>query len=248
VNLDPTQWALAVAAALLVGIAKTGVSGLGMLPVAMYAQFVPAKQASGLLLPLLIVGDVVAVLSYRHHADWRQLWRLMPWTAAGVVMGYLAMDRIDDRQAKVMTGVIVLALASLHAARKWRARGRPVAADDTPHSVMMPVTGVLAGFTTLIANAAGPLMAMYLLAMRLPKLEFVGTSAIFFLVLNLFKVPFMANLGLINAGSLTANLVLVPAVVVGALAGRTLLRRLKQQWFENLALALAAAAGVKLLF
>lgn len=247
-NLDPAQWVVAVLAAVLVGIGKTGVAGIGILPVAIYAQLVPAKQASGLLLPLLIVGDVAAVLSYRHHAQWRHLLRLMPWTAAGVVVGYFAMGRIDDRQARVMTGAIILTLATLHVFRKWRNSRQPGGDAEVKHPVLTPVTGVLAGFTTLIANAAGPLMAMYLLAMRLPKMEFVGTSAIFFLVLNVFKVPFMADLGLINLGSLGANLWLMPAVVVGALLGRKLLVRLNQRWFEYLALSLAAAAGVKLLF
>jgi uncharacterized membrane protein YfcA len=248
-NFESWQWVVAVVAAVLVGVGKTGVSGLGMLPVAIYAQLVPAKQASGLLLPLLIVGDVVAVLSYRHHARWSHLLRLMPWTAAGVLVGYFAMGRIDDRQARVMTGCIILVLAALHVFRKWQKGGKPAGVEEeTTHPALMPVTGILAGFTTLIANAAGPLMAMYLLAMRLPKMEFVGTAAIFFLVLNTFKVPFMMDLGLINLGSLTTNLWLMPAVVAGALLGRKLLARLNQRWFENLALGLAAAAGVKLLF
>lgn len=247
-NLDPGQWVFAVVAALLVGVAKTGVAGLGILPVAIYAQLVPAKQASGLLLPLLIVGDVIAVLSYRQHTQWRYLLRLFPWTAIGVVSGYFAMDRIDDRQARIMIGVIILVLVALHVLRKWWLSRRPALDEESKHPVLIPVTGILAGFTTLIANAAGPLMAMYLLAMRLPKLEFVGTAAMFFLVLNVFKVPFMMNLGLINLGSISTNLVLIPAVVAGALLGRKVLSRLKQHWFENLALGLAAAAGLKLLF
>jgi uncharacterized membrane protein YfcA len=254
-NLDPGQWIIAVVAAVLVGIGKTGVSGLGMLPVAIYAQLVPARQASGLLLPLLIVADVVAVLSFHHHAQWRHLLRLFPWTGVGVVAGYFAMGRINDRQAAVLTGVIILVLAALHMQRKRSFSTNsqlPISTPQLPTTnysvVATAAVGILAGFTTLIANAAGPLMAMYLLAMRLPKLEFVGTSAIFFLVLNVFKVPFMADLGLINFDSLGTNLALAPAVVAGALLGRRILARLNQRWFEHLALALAAAAGVKLLF
>ena len=111
-----------------------------------------------------------------------------------------------------------------------------------------PTMGVLAGFTTLVANAAGPLMALYLLAMGLPKMEFVGTGAVFFLLLNLFKVPFMVNLGLITTDSFGVNLALAPAVWLGAWAGRKLLRRLNQKLFENLALGLSALAGLHLLF
>lgn len=244
-SFEPLQWLFAVLAAILVGVAKAGVSGIGILPVAIYAQLVPAKQASGLLLPLLIVGDVFAALSYRHHAQWRPLLRLVPWTAAGVVVGYFAMNRIDDRQAKVTIGVIIVVLAAL---QLWRRRSGAAPEPVTPSAATAAVFGILAGFTTLLANAAGPLMAIYLLAMRLPKLEFVGTAAMFFLVLNLFKVPFMADLGLINLGSLGTNLWLMPAVVAGVLLGRRIVAKLNQRWFENLSLALAVAAGVKLLF
>jgi uncharacterized membrane protein YfcA len=245
-TLEPMQWVAAVVAALLVGVAKAGVSGIGILPVAIYAQLVPAKQASGLLLPLLIFGDVFAVLAYRHHAQWRHLLRVFPWAAAGVVGGYFAMGRIDDRQAKVTIGAIILALAVM---QLWRQRAGAAADSSAPPStVVAAVFGIVAGFTTLIANAAGPLMAIYLLAMRLPKLEFVGTAAIFFLVLNVFKVPFMADLGLINAGSLGVNLWLVPAVLAGLFLGRRIVARLNQRRFENLSLALAVLAGLKLLF
>jgi hypothetical protein len=107
---------------------------------------------------------------------------------------------------------------------------------------------VLAGFTTQVANAAGPVMILYLLAMRLPKMEFLGTGAVFFLGLNLFKVPFMAGLGMITPASFLTNLMLAPAVVAGALAGRWAVHRINQQWFENIALGLTFAAGLKLLF
>ena len=132
----------------------------------------------------------------------------------------------------------------LHLAR----RKRPPGEDPELGAWAAPVFGVLAGFTTLVANAAGPLMIIYLLSMRLPKLEYMGTGAYFFLLINLFKVPFMVNLGLIDARSFTGNLVLLPAVIVGALAGRVILRRIDQKLFENLALGLSAAAGLKLLF
>jgi uncharacterized membrane protein YfcA len=112
--------------------------------------------------------------------------------------------------------------------------------------VVVASVGVLAGFTTLIANAAGPLMAVYLLALRLPKLEFIGTSAVYFLLLNLFKVPFMVDLGLITGSSLWVNLLLAPAVWIGALIGRWLVQRINQRWFEILTLGFTAVAGLRL--
>lgn len=244
-NLEPWQWAFAVVGALAIGLAKTGISGLGMLAVVIFANLLPARQASGFVLPMLVFADVVAVASYRRHAQWEYLWKLFPWTGVGVVAGFLAMGRIDDRQAKVMIGIIVLALLAVHLVR----RSRPAAEEGAKHGWWYaPVIGVLAGFTTLVANAAGPLMIIYLLSMRLPKLEFMGTGAYYFLLMNLFKVPFMMNLGLIDAQSFQGNLLLLPAVLVGALAGRVLLKKINQKLFENLALGLSAAAGVRLLF
>jgi uncharacterized membrane protein YfcA len=243
-TLEPWQWALAVVGALAIGLAKTGISGLGMLAVVVFANLLPARQASGFVLPMLIFADVVAVASYRQHAQWRYLWRLFPWTALGVVAGYLALGRIGDRQAQVLIGGIVLGLLALHLAGRARTTG-----GLPEHGWWFAaVVGVLAGFTTLVANAAGPLMVIYLLSMRLPKLEYMGTGAYFFLLMNLFKVPFMVKLGLVNARSFTGNLVLLPAVIAGALLGRVILRRIDQKLFENLALGLAAAAGLKLLF
>jgi len=246
-SLTPEQWVLAVVAAMLVGVAKTGIAGIGMLFVVIFAQILPAKQATGLVLPLLCFGDLVAVASYRQHANWRHLWRLFPWAALGVVVGFFVLGRIGDRDMRQLIGGIVVTLVTLHLVRRWRARA---ATESEPEhgAWFAPTIGVLAGFTTLVANAAGPLMAVYLLAMRLPKMEYVGTAAVFFLLLNLFKVPFMVSLGLITQPSFALNLWLAPAVLVGALAGRKILPKINQKMFENLALFFSAAAGLRLLF
>lgn len=242
-TLDPSQWAVAILAAILVGVAKTGIGGLGLLAVVMFAQIMPAKQATGMILPLLCAGDVLAVALYRQHARWSYLWRLFPWTAAGVLIGYVTLGRISEYQARLLIGGIVLTLVGLHLLR------RHTAGHEAEHGAWFPPTiGILAGFTTLVANAAGPLMVIYLLAMRLPKMDFVGTGAVFFLLLNFFKVPFMIDLGLINAASFTVNVLLIPAVVLGGWLGRKLLMRINQRVFENAALGLALLAGLKLLF
>jgi uncharacterized membrane protein YfcA len=275
-TLDPWQWPLAALAAVIIGFSKTGIGGLSLLAVALFAQIFPGhtKQVSGLILPLLIVGDLVAVGAYRRHIQWKFLWKLFPWTALGVLLGWFAMGRIDDRQARLLVGVIILAMVVMHLHRRansfsflflflFRQRPTPpptpasipstpptVPATQTPdHGLWFaPTMGILAGFTTLIANAAGPLMAIYLLAMRLPRMEFVGTAAVFFMILNWFKVPFMMNLGLITTDSVQFNLLLAPAVILGAFAGRAVLPRVNQRLFENLALTLSAVSGIRMLF
>jgi uncharacterized membrane protein YfcA len=242
-NLDAWQWTLAIAAAAIVGVSKSGIGGLGILSVVLFAQILPAKQATGAVLPLLCFGDVVGAYYYRKHASWRHLWKLFPWTAAGVVAGWFALGRIDDHAARVLIGIIILSMAAMHLIR------RRLGGHEAEHGVWFaPVIGVLAGFTTLVANAAGPLMAIYMLAMRLPKMDYVGTGAVFFLALNFFKVPFMLQLGLITAESFTLNLVLAPLVVAGAWFGRRLVLAIDQRLFENIALGLSLVAGLRLLW
>jgi uncharacterized membrane protein YfcA len=244
---EPLQWVCAVFGALMIGIAKAGITGLSILSVALFTHVFPSsKQASGLVLPLLIFGDFVAVLSYRTHTQWRYLWKLMPWTAAGVVLGYFALGHISDKTTRTLIGVIIVSLCVLGYWRRYVA----VQSQDVAgirHWTLAAAIGVVAGFITLIANAAGPLMVIYLVAMRLPKMQFVGTAAVFFMVLNLFKVPFMVNLGLITPQSFEFNLMLAPAVLLGAFAGRWLLMHINQQLFENLVLGFSAVAGLLLI-
>jgi uncharacterized protein len=230
----------------MVGVSKAGITGLSILSIALFNHVFPSsKQASGLVLPLLIFGDFVAVFSYRKHTQWHYLWRLFPWTAVGVVLGYFTLGRVSDHTARIMVGWIIVCLAALS---YWR-RYVSAPSDKTPdfHWSVGAGIGMTAGFITLVANAAGPLMAIYLVAMRLPKMEYVGTAAVFFMLLNLFKVPFMVDLGLITTQSFGFNLALAPAVLLGALAGRWLLIRVNQNMFEQLVLLLSAVGGILLI-
>jgi uncharacterized membrane protein YfcA len=243
---DPLLWVFAALGAFMVGVSKAGITGLSILSIALFNHVFPSsKQASGLVLPLLIFGDFVAVFSYRKHTQWHYLWRLFPWTAAGVVLGYFTLGRISDHSARIMIGWIIVSLAALSFWRRYASAPNDEAA--TFHWSVGAAIGVTAGFITLVANAAGPLMAIYLVAMRLPKMEYVGTAAVFFMLLNLFKVPFMVDLGLITVQSFSFNLALAPAVLLGALAGRWLLKRVNQNLFEQLVLLLSAIGGILLI-
>jgi uncharacterized membrane protein YfcA len=245
--IGPWQWAMAALGAFLIGVSKTGMAGLGILSVALFAAIFPStKQASGIVLPLLILGDLIAVYAYRQHRQWSQVWRLLPWTAAGVVAGYFTLGTISDHMARSLIGAIILGMAALSYWLRFRGKGGTESGPQL-HLAGAAAIGVLAGFTTLVANAAGPLMAIYLLAMRLPKLEYVGTAAIFFCLLNLFKLPFMMNLDLVTTASLAFNLLLAPLVLLGAFAGRWLLSKIDQRLFEELVLGLSAIAGLLLL-
>jgi len=243
-HLEPLQWVLLALAALVIGVSKTGIPGLGILAVTLVALVMPAKQSTGLILPMLIAGDVCAVAYYRHHASWRYILRLAPWAVAGVVLGAVALGRLDDAQIRPLIGGIVLAMVL---GNVWLTY-QPGVRDRLQEShTLAAVVGVLAGFTTMVANAAWPILVIYLLAMGLPKNVFLGTSAWYFFLLNDFKVPFSAALGLINWESLTFNLLLLPAILLGAWLGIRFARRLPEKAFALVAHLLAAAAAIKLL-
>jgi uncharacterized membrane protein YfcA len=264
-DLDAAQWVAVVTALLLVGAAKTSFSGLGVVAVALFALALPARASTGALLPVLLVGDVLAVAFYRRHAEWPRLLRLLPWVALGVVLGALLVGRVDDGQMRRLIGVsllVVLAASVLRGRLERRARqpAAPVSADPlaatdagldaSPRSeaaLLVPLVGVLAGALTMLANAAGPLMAVYLLSAGLPVMAFLGTSAWFFLVVNAFKVPFSVGLGLLTPATALLALASAPGVLAGGLLGRAVAGRVSQRVFERATLVLTLVAAVRLL-
>lgn len=244
-SFDAWQWTLLAIGAAIAGFSKTGIPGTSILFVALFANVLPAKEATGVVLPLLIFADLFSAVVYRKHLAWRRVGGLLPWAVGGVVLGWAALRWIDNAAAARVIGAIIAAMLGLHL---WRQRTQSAEELQRVPASLGPVAGVLAGFTTTVANAAGPVMVLYLLAMRLPKLEFLGTSAAFFLAINWIKVPFMVQLGLINPASLALNLWLLPAVAAGALIGRRVAQTVNQRAFETVALSLTAVAALKLLF
>jgi uncharacterized membrane protein YfcA len=242
-DLAAWQWVLLALGATAIGMSKTGLPGLGALYVALFANLLSPKASVGVVLPLLILGDAVALAVYRRDCSWPHVLRVFPWAAVGVGLGWWALGRLSDVWAARTIGGLLLALVLLHV---WRQR-RPADTAPAPARPVAAATGLLAGFATLMANAAGPVMTIYLLAMRLPKREFLGTAAVFFFVVNWFKVPFLVDLGLIHTASLKLDLALAPAVLLGAWLGRGLAQRIDQRAFEAVSLALAALAAARLL-
>lgn len=236
-------------AALLVGFSKTAVSGANTISLAVFAAVLPARASTGVLLPLLICGDVLAVATYRRHAHWPTLWRLFPAVAAGVVAGTLFLVWADDGVVRTSIGAILLLMAAVTV---WRRRtvereSDPDEVTSRPGRVKARSYGVLGGFTTMVANAGGPVMSMYLLSAGFRKLGFLGTSAFFFLIVNLSKVPFSAGLGLIDGRSLLLDAALAVFVVPGALIGKWAVHRINQRLFEQLVIAATVVGGLQLL-
>jgi uncharacterized membrane protein YfcA len=260
--LSPLDFTLLALAAALVGLSKTVLPGAGTISVAVFAAVLPARQSTGTLLVLLILGDLFAVWTYHAHADWRALRQLVPTVLAGVVVGSYFLAVANDGAVRRLIGAILLALVAVTlvlraAASASRDRRRDVAADGAAAGDAAGRTwrrrletgtyGVLAGFTTMVANAGGPVMSMYFLAARFPIKRFLGTAAWFFLVVNVAKTPFSVSLGLISLESLRVDMLLAPGVVVGALVGRRLARRVDQVLFDRLVLALTIVSATYLL-
>ena len=244
-SFEPWQWVLLVAGAVLAGFSKTGIPGSSILFVAIFPNLMPARQATGVVLPMLVFADLFAYVIYRKNLEWKRVGLLLPWALAGILLGWLVLGHIDDRQTmKIVGGILALMLIM----NFWRRRGTIDEAVAHMPVWFGPLMGTFAGFTTTVANAGGPVMSLYLLAMRLPKLAFMGTGAAFFLLINWIKVPFVVQLGLITPESLKLDLYLFPAVAVGALMGRPLIERINQRRFENWVLFLTALAVAKMLF
>lgn len=239
--LLPWQWALGAFCALCVGIAKTGVPGFGILVVPLMVLAAgDARASAGWLLPLLCVADLFAIAYYRRHAYARRLFDLAPWVLAGMAVGVFALG-LGEPLLRALVGAIVLLMVVAHVARKRR--GDDAIPISASHSARY---GVLAGFATTVANAAGPVMNVYLLSKRLPKEEFIAAGAWFFFLVNLAKLPIYGMRGMIGAVSLTFDLCLLPAVAAGAFLGRRVNRWLGQQLFERVVLSLTVLASVLL--
>jgi uncharacterized protein len=249
-ELTPAMWAVAAAGAFSVGFAKSGIPGFGLLFVAVFAAVFPAKQSVGLVLPMLVLGDIIAVRNYRQHTQWRVVWRLVPWTVGGIVAGWLLLAHLDNRGLKLLIGWLLLGLIVLHFVRQqWQARIGAEAAGQPEHFSVLgdALVGSTVGFATMTANAAGPMTTLYFLACKLPKYEFLGTAGWFFCIINLLKVPFSLEAGMMTPGSLKVNAALAIFVVLGSAAGWWVVKRVNQKVFEWTALGLTAAAAMHLL-
>lgn len=244
-GLDFSDWAVVALCAVMVGISKTGIPGFGILIVPLMAMVLPAKASTGALLGVLILADLFAISYYRRNALWEYIFRLIPATLVGIFAGYFVKKLVSDEQLKPIIGVIVLGMLVVN---WWRNRVAGDANSVPAQWWFAVVMGFLAGLTTMMANAAGPVMIVYLLAMRLPKIEFVGTSAWFFFIVNWLKVPFSVQLGLITVESIKLDLLMLPFIAAGAILGIFALKKMPQRVFEITIQVLAAAAAVKLLF
>ncbi len=238
IQLTPYQWALGACCGFLAGVAKTGLPAIAILMVPLMILAVgDARQAAGWLLPVLCTADVFAIVYWRRHVATRRLCSLAPWVLAGLAGGAAALS-FHEGTLRVIVGAIVVAMIGVYVVT----RSRP----QPPSDRYSAPYGITAGFATTVANAAGPVMNLYLLSKRLPKEEFLGTSAWFFFFINLTKLPIYSWHGLISARSLAFAAAVAPLVMLGAVTGKWMVSRMSPGVFEALIVALTALSTLLL--
>jgi uncharacterized membrane protein YfcA len=229
-NFTYVQFLLLLTVALFIGMSKTGVHGAGMLAVPLLANIFGGQLSSGIMLPMLVLADLLGVWYYHRHASWHHLKILFPWSAVGVILGTLVGKYIDDSIFKIIMAVIIVASVIT---MLWLERGHK---EEVPHNKAFGVTsGILGGFTSMVGNLAGTVMAVYLLSMRLPKNAFIGTTAWFFMATNWFKVPFhVFSWHTINMNTVLLDLSTLPLIILGAYLGIIIVKKLSERtyrWF-----------------
>jgi len=244
-DLNLFSWSIVVACSIMAGMTKTGLPGIGILIVPLMATALPTGTSTAVVLGILILADLFAITYHRRNAAWHHMLHLLPSATAGIVTGYFILGMVNEQQLRPIIGAIVLLMLGIN---YWRTKHQT---DETkiPTAWWFAAgLGFIAGTTSMMANAAGPVMIIYLLAMRLPTTEFVGTAAWFFFVVNWLKVPFSAKLDLMTVETITLNLMMLPCIAIGACLGIFFLKRVPQKTFAVIVQILAALAAVKLLF
>jgi len=215
-ELNIYEWLLVILCGMLIGMSKTGLSGAGLFVVPVFAGIFGGKPSVGLVLPMLIIADFFAVRYYNRHAEWKYVLKLLPWALAGILIALIVGENIDDQHFQILIVVVVLVGIALMVYQDLRRK--KVSVPD--YWWFAAILGLSGGFATMIGNAAGPILSLYLLSMRLPKNIYIGTGAWFFFIVNLSKVPLHIFFWeTITWESLKFNVLMIIPIILGAVSG-----------------------------
>jgi len=243
-DLTPGYLILFLGVALVVGMAKAGLSGLGLAIVPMMALIFGAKESTGVILPMLITADIMAVTYYHRHAVWKHILRILPWVVGGIVTALIIGNLINDNQFRIILASVVWVMLILMVVNDFRKNSE----STVPHSkVFGSFMGFSGGFATMIGNAAGPVFNLYFLAMRLPKKEFIGTSAWLYLIMNTGKLPLQAIVWKnISANSLMLDLIAIPVIAAGMFLGIYIVKLLPEKVYRYFVIIATLATSILL--
>ncbi|MGI9552072.1 MAG: sulfite exporter TauE/SafE family protein, partial [Aurantibacter sp.] len=239
-EISTTAWAMAFTAAFVLGVSKAGIKGIAIIIVTLMALAFGAKESTGLIVPLLVVGDIFAVIYYNRHTRWKYIIRFLPWMMLGVLVGVLVGKDLDEYTFKI--GMAIIILGSVVMMFWWDRRKSKIVPT---HWAFAGFMGIMAGITTMIGNLAGAFSNIFFLAMRLPKNEFIGTAAWLFFIINIFKLPFhIWAWGTITPESLLLDLKLVPGILIGLFVGVRMVKIIKENFYRKMILVLTAIGAV----
>lgn len=242
-GLTPQIWLLGLLGAFCLGVSKAGFPGLALVNVIIMADLFQAKASVGVVLPLLIACDLIVYPLFRKHSSWREVWPLLLPTVIGVGAGAYLMGQVDDTFVRKAIGGAILLMLLL----EWiRQRSESFLTGLPDSSFFRWLSGLGIGFSTMMANAAGPVYSIYGLVRKLPKEHFLGLGARFFLLVNVLKLPFGFQLGIIHKESLLLDLAFVPGCVVGILVGKRILAAVPQKIFKKLLFVFALLAAARM--
>jgi len=244
-EMDLYQWLLFLFCALLIGVGKADISGMGLVVVPTMAAAFGGKASTGMVLPMLVAADVMAVSYYRRHAEWRFIWKLLPAAVAGVFIGLWIGAIINDELFKKLIAIFIIGTLVLMLLQE-RGGLPPRLTGSWQFSASF---GLLGGVSTMIGNAGGPIMAVYLLSTQLPKNKFIGTGAWFFLIVNVLKVPLhILFWHTISIPSLSLNLIALPFIIVGIFTGIRIVRILPEKTFRYMVMIMTLLISLRLMF
>ena len=239
---DPVSLILAVTAAFLVGLTKTGIPGIGNAVVLLMAMAIPGKYSVGLLCTLLIIGDVFALRYYRLDGKIWLILKLLPSMAVGVAVGAYMLAALDEEIFRPALGLLVGALVLVELLRR-----RGDSNTFAGHPMLASVIGFCAGLATTVANAAGPIMSIYLLMMGLKKREFLGTITWYYFTFNALKIPVFMYIDVLPVEHFRYTVWLAVPVAIGAITGAIIFNHIPQRLFDVLVLVLTAAGAAWIL-
>lgn len=243
-QLSINQWIWVVVAAVLVGFSKTGISAVMMPVIPIVAMVFGGKESTGILLPMLIVGDIMALVYYKRHGSWMDIKNLLPWTIVGLISGVIVGRYVNDSQFKVFISISIFICLFILIYTEIKKDNLKIPSGKWFYLL----TGVAAGFTSMIGNAAGPLFSVYLLAKGFKKNNFLGTTAWFFFIINVSKVPmqvvFWNN---ISFKILLLAIILIPAIIIGAMLGAKAVKKLNEKAFRYIIIVMTAVSAIRLL-
>lgn len=243
-HVSSFEWSVIMICGMLIGMSKVGVPGVSMIVVPAMAFIFGAKQSTGVLLPILMIADIFGVAYYRRHANWAHLIKVLPWAFIGLLVALRIGESVSDKQFKDLIAILVFCSIGLMIWQDKR-KGTNFFPDKWWFAALM---GILGGFATMIGNVAGPVFAIYLLAMHLPKNSFIGTGAWFFMIINFSKFPLQLFVwNNINRETLSIDLITVPAIALGAFLGFKIVKIIPENTFRAFVIVITVISAFLLL-